>query len=204
MEENNIQKIPIENTEKDKENFEKSQVEFEAKKEIVVKDIEAEENKKLERNLKGVVDTFDGQSKVMLDALYERQQAGFTPLLPADKFQGLVTHMRDIKSMEGRLDAEVIEKINQNINKISMLINDVKVEQNGQPPRVGPENLEKLAIGARIFASSVEEAGRNLPIEMIDKKKEEKSKELRLSLQNLSEQAQRLYIFASKLKEDFR
>ena len=202
--EEKIQPISIENTEKDKENFEKSQIEFEAKKEAVVKDIEAEENKKLERNLKGVVDTFDGQSKVMLDALYERQQAGLTPLLPADKFQGLVTHMRDIKSMEGRLDTEAIEKINQNINKISMLINDVKVEPNGQPPRVGPENLEKLAIGARIFASSVEEAGRNLPIEMMDKKKEEKSKELRLSLQNLREQAQRLYIFASKLKEDFR
>ena len=202
--EEETQPIPIENTEKDKENFEKSQIEFEAKKEAVVKDIEAEENKKLERNLKGVVDTFDGQSKVMLDALYERQQAGLTPLLPADKFQGLVTHMRDIKSMEGRLDTEAIEKINQNINKISMLINDVKVEPNGQPPRVGPENLEKLAIGARIFASSVEEAGRNLPIEMMDKKKEEKSKELRLSLQNLREQAQRLYIFASKLKEDFR
>ena len=202
--EEKIQPISIENTEKDKENFEKSQIEFEAKKEAVVKDIEAEENKKLERNLKGVVDTFDGQSKVMLDALYERQQAGLTPLLPADKFQGLVTHMRDIKSMEGRLDTEAIEKINQNINKISMLINDVKVEPNGQPPRVGPENLEKLAIGARIFASSVEEAGRNLPIEMMDKKKEEKSKELRLSLQNLREQAQRLYMFASKLKEDFR
>ena len=202
--EEKIQPISIENTEKDKENFEKSQIEFEAKKEAVVKDIEAEENKKLERNLKGVVDTFDGQSKVMLDALYERQQAGLTPLLPADKFQGLVTHMRDIKSMEGRLDTEAIEKINQNINKISMLINDVKVEPNGQPPRVGPENLETLAIGARIFASSVEEAGRNLPIEMMDKKKEEKSKELRLSLQNLREQAQRLYIFASKLKEDFR
>ena len=202
--EEKIQPISIENTEKDKENFEKSQIEFEAKKEAVVKDIEAEENKKLERNLRGVVDTFDGQSKVMLDALYERQQAGLTPLLPADKFQGLVTHMRDIKSIEGRLDTEAIEKINQNINKISMLINDVKVEPNGQPPRVGPENLEKLAIGARIFASSVEEAGRNLPIEMMDKKKEEKSKELRLSLQNLREQAQRLYMFASKLKEDFR
>ena len=202
--EEETQPISIENTEKDKENFEKSQIEFEAKKEAVVKDIEAEENKKLERNLKGVVDTFDGQSKVMLDALYERQQAGLTPLLPADKFQGLVTHMRDIKSIEGRLDTEAIEKINQNINKISMLINDIKVEQNGQPPRVGPENLEKLAIGARIFASSVEEAGRNLPIEMMDKKKEEKSKELRLSLQNLREQAQRLYMFASKLKEDFR
>ena len=202
--EEKIQPISIENTEKDKENFEKSQIEFEAKKEAVVKDIEAEENKKLERNLKGVVDTFDGQSKVMLDALYERQQAGLTPLLPADKFQGLVTHMRDIKSMEGRLDTEAIEKINQNINKISMLINDVKVEPNGQPPRVGPENLEKLAIGARIFASSVEEAGRNLPIEMMDKQKEEKSKELRLSLQNLREQAQRFYMFASKLKEDFR
>ena len=202
--EEETQPIPIENTEKDKENFEKSQVEFVAKKEEVVRDIEAEENKKLERNLRGVVDTFDGQSKVMLDALYERQQAGLTPLLPADKFQGLVTHMRDIKSIEGRLDTEAIEKINQNINKISMLINDVKVEPNGQPPRVGPENLEKLAIGARIFASSVEEAGRNLPIEMMDKKKEEKSKELRLSLQNLREQAQRLYMFASKLKEDFR
>ena len=202
--EEETQPIPIENTEKDKENFEKSQVEFVAKKEEVVRDIEAEENKKLERNLRGVVDTFDGQSKVMLDALYERQQAGLTPLLPADKFQGLVTHMRDIKSIEGRLDTEAIEKINQNINKISMLINDIKVEQNGQPPRVGPENLEKLAIGARIFASSVEEAGRNLPIEMMDKKKEEKSKELRLSLQNLREQAQRLYMFASKLKEDFR
>jgi hypothetical protein len=202
--EEETQPIPIENTEKDKENFEKSQVEFVAKKEEVVKDIEVEENKKLERNLRGVVDTFDGQSKVMLDALYERQQMGLTPLLPADKFQGLVAHMRDIKSMEGRLDAEAIEKINQNINKISMLINDVKVEPNGQPPRVGPENLEKLAIGARIFAASVEEAGRNLPIEMMDKQKEEKSKELRLSLQNLREQAQRLYIFASKLKEDFR
>lgn len=190
--------------EKQKENAEKSNAEFQAKKEAVAKDVEAEENKKLERNLKGLVDTFGGQSKVMLDALHERQQAGFTPLLPPDKFQGMVMHIKNIKNLEGKFDLSSVEEINLNIMKLTALISDIGIQQMGGQIRENPQNLEKLAMGAKIFASSVEESARNLPIEMIDKQKEEKSKELLLSLQKLSEQAQRLYIFSSKLRESFR
>lgn len=190
--------------EQQKENLEKSKVDFEVKKEEVVKDLQKEDTKKFENNLNQFISTFQGQSKVMFDALYERQQNGLTPIQKREEFTGMDMHMKAIKNFEGKLDAQAIEKINENINKLSQLFNNIKLQPIAGPIRENPQNLDKLAIGAKIFSSSVQESGRKLPVEMIDKEMEERSKELRTSLAKLSEQVQNLSIFASKLRENSR
>ena len=43
-----------------------------------------------------------------------------------------------------------------------------------------------------------------MPLEMLNKQHEESSKELRRSLHQLSEQAQRVYLLSAKMKEGFR
>ncbi|MCX6751228.1 MAG: hypothetical protein NT161_00435 [Candidatus Nomurabacteria bacterium] len=163
---------------------------------------ESEDTKRFESNLRQIIEDFSTQSKIMIDALYERQQNRLTPLQNNEQFQGMVSHIKNIKNFEEKFNIESIEKINENINKLSRLFNDMKFQPVGNRMAEDSQNVEKLISGAKIFSASCQESGRKLPIEMENKKMEEKSKELRLSLDRLSREVQNLWMFAVKLREN--
>lgn len=166
---------------------------------------ESQENiKRFEGNLKSVIDDISTKSKTMLDALYERQQQQFTPLQNPDEFQGIVSHLKNIKNFDGKFDINGLDQINENIQKISRLIENMNPKNTGGGVRDNPQSLEKLAYGAKTFSASLDEAGRNLGPELADEKMEEKRKELRKSLGVLSEQTQKLNSLASRMRSNFR
>ncbi len=162
-----------------------------------------EDTKKFERNFKTGLENISSQSKTMLDALYERQQERLTPLQSNENFQMMASSIRNLKNFEGKIDIDSISKTTEDINKLSRLFDDIKIKPSGQI-KEKPQNLEKLAFGAKKLSASCEESKNGLPIEMSDKQMEEKSKELRKSLQRLSEQTQKLWLFAVKLRESTR
>lgn len=162
-----------------------------------------EETKRFEGNLKTALDDISGKSKTMLDALYERQQDRLTPLQSNENFQMMASSIRNLKGFESKIDTNSVTKLIEDVNKLSQLFDEIKIQQSAML-KENPQNLEKLAYGAKTFSASVEESGRKLPIEMEDKQMEEKSKELRIGLQKLSEQSQKLWLFASKLRENSR
>ena len=164
----------------------------------------SEETKKFEGNLKTILDDISTKSKTMLDALYERQQQQFTSLQSPDEFQGIVSHLKSIKNFDGKFDINGLDLINENIQKISRLIENMNPKQTGGEVRDNPQNLEKLAYGAKSFSASLDEAGRNLGPELADEKMEDKRKELRKSLGILSEQTQKLNSLASRMRNNFR
>jgi hypothetical protein len=163
---------------------------------------ESEEFKKFKGNLKTICEDISTQSKIMLSALYERQQNQLTPLQSNEQFQGMVSYIKNITNFEGKFDLEAIDKINETVNKLSRLFSDVKLQPIGRQIKENSQNLEKLSSGARIFSISCQNSSKKLPIEMEDKSMEEKSKKLRLSLEQLSQQVYKLAIFASKLREN--
>ena len=163
----------------------------------------SEETKKFEGNLKTTLDDISSKSKTMLDALHERQQDRLTPLQSNENFQIMASSIKNLKSFESKVDINSVTKLIEDINKLSRLFDEIKI-QRSSTVKENPQNLEKLAFGAKSFSSSVEESGRKLPIEMEDKQMEEKSKELRKSLQNLSEQSKKLWLFAAKMRENSR
>lgn len=165
---------------------------------------ESQENiKKFEGNLRSAIDEISTKSKTMLDALYERQQQQFTPLQNPDEFQGIVSHLKSIKNFDGKFDINGLDQINENIQKISRLIENMNPKNTGGEVRDNPQSLEKLAYGAKSFSASLDEAGRNLGPELADEKMEEKRKELRKSLGILSEQTQKLNSLASRMRANF-
>lgn len=163
---------------------------------------EQEEIKKFERNFKSVLGNIGSQSKTMLDALYERQQERLTPLQSNENFQAMANGIKNLQNFEGKIDADTISKITEDINKISRLFDDIKVQPNGGQIKENTQNLEKLAFGARSFSSSLEDSKSAIPLEMTDKAMEEKSFELRKSMQRLAEQSQKMWLMASKLKSN--
>ena len=162
----------------------------------------SEETKRFEKNFKTVLEDISTQSKTMFDALYERQQERLTPLQSNDNFQMMVSNVRNLKNFEGKIDADSISKITEDINKLSRLFDDIKVQPVGGQMRENSQNLEKLVFGAKKFSTSLEESKHKIPIEMGDKVMEEKSRELRKSIQRLSEQAQKMWLFANKLRSN--
>lgn len=195
----------------EKLNQEKLQIEENLKKQLV--DIEgknpneaserSEETKKFEGNLKTTLDDISTKSKTMLDALYERQQDRLIPLQSNENFQMMASSIKNLKNFESKIDINSVTKLTEDVNKLSQLFDEIKIQQSSAM-KEDPQNLEKLAFGAKSFSSTVEESGRKLPIEMEDKQMEEKSKELKLALQKLSEQSQKLWMFAVKMRENSR
>jgi hypothetical protein len=184
-------------------NEEKTNLESNIKKSEVSE--ESQENiKKFEGNLRSAIDDISTKSKTMLDALYERQQQQFTPLQNPDELQGIVSHLKSIKNFDGKFDINGIDQINENIQKISRLIENMNPKNTGGGVRDNPQSLEKLAYGAKTFSASLDEAGRNLGPELADEKMEEKRKELRKSLGILSEQVQKLNSLALRMRSNFR
>jgi hypothetical protein len=162
-----------------------------------------EDTKKFERNFKVGLENISNQSKTMLDALYERQQERLTPLQSNENFQIMASSIKKLNNFEGKIDIDSISKIIEEINRISTLFDDIKIKPSGQV-KENPQNLEKLAFGAKKFSASCEEGKNGLPIEMVDKQIEEKSNELRVSLQRLSEQTTKLWLLAAKLRDSIR
>lgn len=187
----------------DKLNQEKSNLENQSKVIEVNQESQNESVKKFESNLRSAIDDISTKSKTMLDALYERQQQQFTPLQNPDEFQGIVSHLKSIKNFDGKFDINGLEQINENIQKISRLIENMNPKNRGGGVRDNPQNLEKLAYGAKTFSASLDEAGRNLGPELVDEKMEEKRKKLRKSLGILSEQTQKLNSLASRMRANF-
>ncbi len=187
----------------------KEQFHFSATKDIDTKEAKKtnqenekkEETKRFEGNLKTICKDISTQSKIMLGALYERQQNQLTPLQSNEQFQGMVSCVKNITNFEGKFDLEAIDEINENINKLSRLFSDIKLQPIGRQIKENSQNLEKLSSGARIFSISCQNSSKSLPIEMENKQMEEKSKGLRLSLEHLSQQVYSLAIFASRLRE---
>lgn len=163
----------------------------------------SEETKLFEKNLKGVIDNISSDSKTMLDALNERQQNHLTPIQSNDQFRMMASNIRNLKSFESKIDIESVSEIITNIGKLSRMFDEFRIQQTSQI-KENTENLEKLSFGAKRFSGSVQENFRKLPIEMEDKQMEAKSKELRLAMQKLSEQSQKLWMFAVKMRENSR
>lgn len=184
----------------DKLNQEKFEIEHKNKISEIYQESQNEDTKKFKRNLKISMDDIYNNSKVMLDALYERQQGGLTPLQNGDHFQVLVSRIKNLKSFEEKIDINSITKLTEDIYSLSRLFDDFKVQQTSTV-KENLQNLEKLAFGAKSFSATAQESGRKLPIEMEDKQMEEKSKELRLALKKLSEQSDKLWLFAGRLRE---
>jgi len=187
----------------DKLNQEKSNLENQNKISEVNQESQNENTKKFEGNLRSAIDDISTKSKTMLDALYERQQQQFTPLQNPDEFQGIVSHLKTIKNFDGKFDINGLGQINENIQKISRLIENMNPKNTGGGVRDNPQSLEKLAYGAKSFSASLDEAGGNLGPELADEKMEEKRKELRKSLGVLSEQTQKLNSLASRMRSNF-
>lgn len=197
---------PSINTEQEainKLNQEKLNLENKSKISKVNQESQNENTKRFESNLRSVIDDISTKSKTMLDALYERQQQQFTPLQSPDEFQGIVSHLKSIKNFDGKFDVNGLEQINENIQKISRLIENMNPKNTGGGVRDNPQSLEKLAYGAKTFSASLDEAGRNLGPELADEKIEEKRKELRKSIGILSEQTQKLNSLASRMRANF-
>jgi len=184
-------------------NQEKSELEHKNKMSEVNQESQNEETKKFEGNLRTAMDDISSKSKTMLDALYERQQNGLTPLQSNDHFQMMASSIKNLKSFESKIDINSVTKLTEDINKLARLFDDFKVQQTSMI-KENPQNLEKLAFGAKSFSASAQENGRKLPLEMQDKEMEEKSKELRNSLQKLSEKSEKLWMFAVRLRENPR
>lgn len=163
----------------------------------------SEGTKRFENNLKGTLDDITTNSKTMLDALYERQQDRLTPLQGNENFQIMASSIKNLKNIESKIDPNSIGELIKHVDTLSRAFDDIKVQQSSLV-KENPQNLEKLAFGAKKFSASAEEGGRKLPIEMEDKQLEEKSKELRKSLQKLSEQSQKLWLLAVRLRENSR
>ncbi|MEA3399402.1 MAG: hypothetical protein U9R00_02730 [Patescibacteria group bacterium] len=181
-------------------NQEKMKLENQNKINEVNQESQNEDIKRFEGKLRSVIDDISTKSKTMLDALYERQQQQFTPLQNPDEFQGIVSHLKNIKKFDEKFDVKSLNQINQNIQKISLLIGNMHPKNIGRGVRDNPQNLEKLAYGAKTFSASLDEAGRNLGPELTDRKKEKERKELRKSLGILSEQTQNLHSLVTKMR----
>jgi hypothetical protein len=162
-----------------------------------------EENKRFESNLKTTLADISTKSKTMIDALYERQQNKLTPLQSNEDFQKMVSSIRNLKNFESKIDIDFVSKIIDNVKQLNQSLDNIKI-QRSSIMREDTQNLEKLRYGAKSFSVSVDGNRRGIPIEMKDKQMEEKSRELRISLQKLTEQSEKLWLFASKLKESVR
>lgn len=162
-----------------------------------------EELKQFENNVRSITDDISRVSKTMLDALYERQQGNLTPLQSGDHFQMMASHIKKLGNLDSKFDSDSITTVIEGVNKITNSFDTIKIQPVAQV-RENPQNLEKLAYGAKQFSASVDESGRRLPTEMEDKQMEEKSKELRLALSKLSEKSQNLWLYAAKLRESSR
>ncbi len=165
---------------------------------------ENEATKRFESNMKSLIEDISSKSKTMIDALYERQEQRLTPLQNPDEFQGIVKHLKDIKNFDEKFDVYGLESINQNLKKITRLVEGMNPKNTGGGIKENPQNLEKLAYGARAFSGSLDEAGRNLGPELGNEKMEEKRKELRKSIGALSEEVQKLNSLASRMRSNFR
>ncbi len=163
----------------------------------------SEEMKRFESNIKNTLDDIFNKSKIMFDALYERQQNRLTPIQTNDHFQHMVSLVKNLKNFDSKIDIKSVPEITESINKLARSFDEFKVSSTGMI-KENKENLDKLAYGAKSFGTTIDESGRKLPLEMEDKQIEEKSKELRKSLQNLSEQSEKLWLFAVKLRENIR
>jgi len=195
--------IAIEKESMAKLNQEKSDLEQKNNFDASNQELQNESVKRFENNLRSAMDDISSKSKTMLDALYERQQQRLTPLQNQDEFQGMASHLKNLKNFDGKFDLDGLEQINLAIQKTSRLLENMRPQQTSQV-RENPENLEKLAYGAKSFSASADEAGRNLGSELADEKLEEKRKELRKSLGILSEQAQKLNSLSAKMRSNFR
>lgn len=184
-------------------NQEKSNLENKSKIGEVSQESQSENIKRFEGNLRSAIDDISTKSKTMLDALYERQQQQFTPLQNPDEFQGIVSHLKSIKNFDGKFDVSGLDQINENILKVGRLIENMNPKNAGGGIRDNPQNLEKLAYGAKTFSASLDEAGRNLGPELADEKIEEKRKELRKNIGILSEQTQKLNSLVSRMRASF-
>ena len=183
-------------------NQEKSELEHKNKISDVNQESQVEDTKKFEGNLRTAMEDITGKSKMILDALDERHQNNLTPLIKREDFFAMASSFKNLKNIESKIDINSITNIIDNINRLSQLFNTFSIQ--GNSVRESNQSLERLADSAKRFTSSVNEDSRKLPIEMQDKEMEEKSKELRNSLQKLSEQSEKLWLFAVKLRENAR
>jgi len=165
---------------------------------------EPQEMKKFESSFRATLEDISNQAKTMLDALYERQQNRLTPIQSNENFQMMISSIRNFKNFDEKVDINSISKITDSINKLSRIFDDIKLQSSRGQINENTQNLEKLAFGAKKFSHSCEDGKNKLLIESNNKELEEKSIEMRKSLQRLSEQAQRLSLFSSKLRSNFR
>lgn len=165
----------------------------------------SEETKRFEENLKVILGDISIKSKKILDALDYRYQKKLISLIKREDFFTMNSTIKNLGNIESKIDINTVSKIIDGINQLNQLFNNIEIQRssNGEVKEEN-QNLEILADSAKRFSASVDESGRKLPIEMEDKKMEEKSKELRISLQKLTEQSQKLWLFASKLRENTR
>lgn len=165
----------------------------------------SEETKRFEENLKVILGDISIKSKKILDALDYRYQKKLISLIKREDFFTMNSIIRNLGNIESKIDINTVSKIIDGINQLNQLFNNIEIQRssNGEVKEEN-QNLEILADSAKRFSASVDESGRKLPIEMEEKKMEEKSKELRVSLQKLAEQSQKLWILASKLREGAR
>lgn len=162
--------------------------------------ISEEDVKRFESNFKGIVKNISSDSKVVLDALYERQQEKLTPIQTNENFQRMAYIIKNLSNFDEKINKESISEFSDNINRLNQLFNDIRIYATSST-KESRQNLEKLAFGSKKFSNSCEEYKSRLPIDISDKDVEAASKELRRSLQKLSEQTQNLMVFASKLRE---
>lgn len=164
-----------------------------------------EETKRFEENLKVILDDISIKSKKILDALDYRYQKNLISLIKREDFFTMNSTIKNLGNIESKIDINTVSKIIDGINQLNQLFNNIEIQKssNGEVKEEN-QNLEILADSVKRFSASVDESGRKLPIEMEDKKMEEKSKELRVSLQKLAEQSQKFWLFTSKLREGAR
>lgn len=162
---------------------------------------DSEETKKFEQNFKTLLEDTSVSSKRVLIALNERYDQNLTPILSRDNFLAMDSTLKTFnESAEKGINVDSLTKATENVKTLYNIFDTFKIQ--GTSVNENPQNLEKLIDTTKRFTNTLSEGYRKLPIEMADKQIEEKSKELRVALQKLSEQSQKLESFVGALREN--
>lgn len=156
-------------------------------------------NKVMEK-LNDVLSEMYSKSRVMLDALYERQNQHLSPLQTTDNFTMIAGLLKNISNREKLTDPQKIPEVVKQINTLGRLFEEINPKRGGRYFRENPKNLEKLMYGAKSFASFCEESLRRIPIEK-NSELEDNLIGLKNAFYGLSEKSSRLYRLAGRLRE---
>lgn len=164
-------------------------------------EVKNEEEKILKASIKIVLEEISGQSKTMLDALYQRQQDRLTPMQNSDHFQKIVSQIKNLEHIDVVINKDSLQEVIGGVKKLRNSFQEFRVMPSGGMIRENKDNLDRLVFGAKKFGIAVSESGSRLPVEIIDKEIEEDVKELKVSLAMLAEDSQKLWLLAAKMRE---